>query len=232
MPSRQCCGIEREFNETVARRELEGYRRRGPAGTTRILIDALRRQGVGGRSLLDVGGGVGVIQHELVAAGVSRVTSVDASPAYLEAQRVEAQQRGYADRAVYLAGDFVAVAPDVPDSDIVTLDRVICCYDDMPALVGASAARANRLYGIVVPRATWWNAAGIRLANVVVRLRRSAFRAFLHPPAAIEALLAARGLRRQYLRDTFIWRIAIYARVVPENSSSIVREKVGATHGL
>jgi len=218
MPSRQCCGIEKEFNETVARREMKGYRRRGAAGTTRILIEALKRQGIGGRTLLDVGGGVGVIQHELVAAGVSRLTSVDASPAYLEAQRAEARQRGYVDRAAYLSGDFVAVAPDLPDSDIVTLDRVICCYDDMPALVGASAARAKQLYGIVVPRATWWNAAGIRLVNIVMRLRRSAFRAFLHSPAAIEALLTARGLRRQFLRNTFIWRVALYVRVAGETS--------------
>lgn len=208
----QCEGIEREFNERVARRELARYRRRGPTGTTRILITALTQAGVEGRTLLDIGGGVGVIQHELVRAGASRITSVDASPAYLAAQRAEAARHGYAERAAHLAGDFVAMASAVSESDIVTLDRVICCYHDMPSLVDLSAARARRLYGIVVPRATRWNTLGIALINVVMRLRRSAFRSFLHPPEAIEAILRGYGFQRQYLRDTFVWRVAVYVR--------------------
>lgn len=212
MPCGQCEGIEQEFNEAVARRELAQYRRRGPTGTTRILIESLQRAGVAERSLLDIGGGVGVIQHELAGRGVSGVTGVDASPAYLAAQQAEAARRGYADRAVHLAGDFVAVAPQVAESDIVTLDRVICCYHDMPSLVSLSAARARRLYGIVIPRATWWNTLGIKVINVVMRLRRSSFRSFLHSPEAIEAILRDRGFRRQSLHDTFIWRVAVYAR--------------------
>lgn len=177
-----------------------------------MLIEALKKEGVDGRALLDIGGGVGAIQHELVTAGASRVTSVDASPAYLAAQKTEATRRGYSDRGVYLVGDFVALAPAVPEGDLVTLDRVICCYHDMPSLVGLSAARARRLYGIVIPRATWWNALGIALLNAVMRLRRSSFRSFLHPPAEIETIIRGYGFRRQYLRDTVVWRVAVYGR--------------------
>ena len=43
------------------------------------------------------------------------------------------------------------VAARVPSADVVVLDKVICCYPDMPALVQASAAKARRLYAIVVP---------------------------------------------------------------------------------
>jgi len=209
----QCAGIEREFNASVAARELAAYRRRGAAGTTRVLIEMVRAQGVAGASLLDVGGGIGAIQHELAAAGAVSITSVDASSAYLAAQQAEAARRGYADRATYLHGDFVALAESVPASDIVTLDRVICCYPDLRALVGRSAARARRVYGAVYPRGTWWNAAGVALLNAVMRLRRSAFRGYLHPPQAIEALLGAAGFRLQSARETFIWRVAVFTRV-------------------
>lgn len=212
MQCRQCAGIEQEFNEAVARRELARYRRRGATGTTMMLIEALRQAGVSGRTLLDIGGGAGIIQHELASAGVSHVTSVDASPAYLEAQKAEAARRGYADRAEYLAGDFVALAAQVPASDVVTLDRVICCYPDMASLVGASASRARRLYGIVIPKDRWWNALGIRFVNFLMRLRRSPFRTFLHPPAEVEAIISGLGLRRQYLQETLIWRVAVFAR--------------------
>ena len=208
----QCEGIEKEFNAKVAARELAAYRRRGVGGTTKILIDLLRGHAVTGATLLDVGGGIGAIQHELAGAGPGEVTSVDASPAYLEAQRAEAVRRGYADRVTYLGGDFVAMADGVPARDIVTLDRVICCYPDMPALVRSSAMRARHLYGAVYPRATWWNAAGIRVANAVLRLRRSSFRVYLHAPERIDAMVASCGLRRAAVRDTVLWRIAVYTR--------------------
>src|SRR3990170_69781 len=97
----------------------------------------------------------------LARAGVGRIASVDASSSYLAAQRAEAERLGYAPRASYLSGDFVTLADHIPDSDIVTLDRVICCYPDMRSLVSLSAARARRLCGIVYPRGTWWNAVGV-----------------------------------------------------------------------
>ncbi|HET6947112.1 MAG TPA: class I SAM-dependent methyltransferase [bacterium] len=208
----QCAGIEKEFNSKVASWELARYRRRGARGTTRTLLDLLRGTPVAGATLLDVGGGVGVIQHELVAAGVARITSVDAAGAYLAAQKAEAARRGYADRVTHLQGDFAALGAQIPDHDIVTLDRVICCYPDMHALVDVSAARARRLYGAVYPRGTWWNRVGIRLFNAVMWVRRSPFRSYVHPPAEIERLLAAHGLRRTAARKTFIWQVAVYAR--------------------
>ena len=49
---------------------------------------------VGGATLLDIGGGVGAIRHELLAAGATSVTSVDASGPYLDAARSESKRRG------------------------------------------------------------------------------------------------------------------------------------------
>jgi 2-polyprenyl-3-methyl-5-hydroxy-6-metoxy-1,4-benzoquinol methylase len=207
----QCAGIEREFNARVAARELSVYRGRGPRGTTKLLIDLLREGPVKGATLLDIGGGIGAIQHEL-APTAGRIISVEASSAYLQAQQAEAARRGYSDRAAYLAGDFVALAGSVPNGDIVTLDRVICCYHDMPSLVTLSADRARRLFGAVFPRHTWWNAVGVALLNMVSWLRRSSFRTFLHPPERIDELLRAAGLRQRTVRDTLFWRVAVYTR--------------------
>ncbi len=208
----QCAGIEREFNSRVAARELSRYRRRGATGTTRILLDALHVVEVEGQTLLDIGGGAGAIQHELARAGIARIMSVDASPSYLDAQRTEAERLGYAGRASYLSGDFVTLAVDVADSDIVTLDRVICCYPDMNSLVGLSASRTRRLYGVVYPRGTWWNAVSFVVMNLVMRLRRSPFRGYLHPPAKVDALIRDHGLQLRFLRETFLWTVAVYTR--------------------
>lgn len=103
-------------------------------------------------SLLDIGGGIGVIQHELRAAGVTGITGVDASRAYLAMAREEAERRGYAGDARYVYGDFVALADGIAPADIVTLDRVVCCYPDMAALMDSAAAKAGRFLGLVYPR--------------------------------------------------------------------------------
>src|SRR5687768_139711 len=45
--------------------------------------------------------------------------------------------------------DLVSVAEAEAPADVVTLDRVICCYHDMVDLVTPSAETAPRLYGAV-----------------------------------------------------------------------------------
>jgi len=167
---------------------------------------------VAGKSLLDIGGGVGVIPHELMRAGVTQVTSVEASTAYLAAAREEAERRGYAERATAHYGDFVALAATISDADIVTLDRVICCYPDMERLVAASAGRARQLYGIVIPRDTWWMRIAIGLQSLPYRLHRASFRIYLHRTRAIEAGIRRAGLERRATRTTLMWDVRIYGR--------------------
>jgi magnesium-protoporphyrin O-methyltransferase len=207
----QCQGIEAEFNPNVVRRKLSDYRRNGPARTTQLLIDALVAQGVDGLTLLDIGGGVGAIQHAVLAAGATRASVVEASAAYASAARTEAERRGLADRIAIAHGDFVSLAAAVEPADVVTLDRVICCYPNMPALVGLSAERARRLYGLVYPRDVAWVRLGLMLVNAYYWLRRSPFRVFAHPTAAVEAQLQSHGLTRRFHATTMVWQVAVFA---------------------
>ena len=215
MASCQCQGIEDEFGEREARAQLRRYRRRGASGTTRELIEVLVRMGVEGCTVLDIGGGVGAVQHGLLAAGATRARSVDASRAYDEIARQEAARRGLSDRIESSHGDFVELAASIPPADVVTLDRVICCYPDMQGLVAASAARTRRLYGVVYPRDRWWLRPLFTLGNLVLRLRRSSFRIFLHPTREVHALLAAHGLRPAFRRNHGLWQVAVFRAVGP-----------------
>jgi magnesium-protoporphyrin O-methyltransferase len=210
MPCRQCQGIEHEFGEREARAQLRRYRRRGPPGTTLELIEVLVGMGVEGSTVLDIGGGVGAVQHGLLAAGASRARSVDASRAYHEIALQEAARRGLTARIESSHGDFVALAESIPPAEVVTLDRVICCYHDMRALVTASAARTRRLYGMVYPRDVWWLRPAVGLGNLILRLQRSSFRIFLHPTRQVEALLAAQGLRPAFRRFHGMWQVAVF----------------------
>jgi len=208
----QCKGIETLFNQKEAENKLKAYRKDGPAKTTRMLIEALQAEGIEGTTLLDIGGGVGAIQYELLRAGVDKATAVDASTAYLRAAREEGEQQGVADRISYHHGNFVDLAPQTAPADIVTLDRVICCYHDMQALVGLSAAKASRLYGLVYPRDTWWLRIAIRAANMYFRVVRNPFRTFVHPTQEVDALVRGKGFEQHFYKESGLWQVVVYAR--------------------
>jgi 2-polyprenyl-3-methyl-5-hydroxy-6-metoxy-1,4-benzoquinol methylase len=207
----QCQGIEELFSQQYVNKELSRYRAKGPDKTTRMLTEAIKMMGIEGLTLLDIGGGLGAIQHELLDSGVDQVTHVEASTAYIVAAKAEAQRRGYSERTSYHHGNFVDLASNILPADIVTLNRVICCYPDLEKLVSLSAARARKLYGLVYPRDTWWVKIALALQNFYFRLRGSPFRTFAHPSKAVEAILGNSGLKRQFYRQTIVWQVVVYA---------------------
>jgi magnesium-protoporphyrin O-methyltransferase len=177
-----------------------------------LLLDALKAEDVRGASVLDVGAGIGVVQNELLAEGARSATHVDATTANIRAAKEEATRQGHTDRVTFLQGDFVALAPEIPKADIVTLDRVICCYPDMEQLISASASRSGRLYGAVFPRERWFSKLIIALENTFRRVRGSGFRSYIHPVRAIDQAIRRQGLSLRATRDTLVWRVVVYSR--------------------
>jgi magnesium-protoporphyrin O-methyltransferase len=210
-----CVDAEGLFSERIAKRELRHYRKKGPRLTTRLLLRAIGRPRDRAMTLLDIGGGVGAIPHELLAAGLARAVLVDASAAYLEIAGKEAIRRGHGERFRHYHGDFVDLAGALEPADIVTLDRVLCCYPDMERLVEASAAKARHIYGLVYPRDRWITRIGMALVNLLLRLRGGAFRTYVHSTVAVEAAVQRCGLERRFHGHTFLWQIVIYARNEP-----------------
>ena len=210
--SRQCQGIEEIFNDSMAEGDLENYLKNGPSKDTGRLLDAIRERLPQGFSLLDIGGGVGAIQHELAAAGAEAIINVDASPAYSQVAQAEAARRGYAERASYHIGDFAQMGSELQQVDVVTLDRVICCYDDMPSLVQAAVERARRVMGLVYPRDAWYIRFGVALANLVMTVLRRRFRIYAHPTQEVERIIKAAGFARSFYHSGFFWQVAVYEK--------------------
>ena len=111
-----------------------------------------------------------------------------------------------------MLGDFVSLAGTVPDADVVTLDRVVCCYPDVEALLGAAAARTRRLLAFTYPRDLWPVRAVNRLQNFWRRLKGSEFRTFIHPPQRMRAVLEATGLVHAARCGTLAWTLDLYRR--------------------
>jgi hypothetical protein len=214
MPEREpcTCGCVNTFSTQDAERDLAAYRREGAGAATKALIDAIRSEGVEGASLLDVGGGIGAIQLELLSAGLDSVEAIDASEAYVTLARAEAARRGFADRATHRYGTLAELADAVGPADIVTLDKVVCCNADLPQLLGDVVLRARRMIGLVYPRDRWWNgiaAAGLAAWN---RVTRDPTRWYVHPDTEVDGILRSAGFERREVDRTFIWQVALYVR--------------------
>jgi SAM-dependent methyltransferase len=211
-----CCpaDLETGFDERIAARDLEAYQRDGLPADQRKLLAALVAGGVEGRTILDIGGGIGAIHHEILRAGARSVTDVDGSTAYLHAAQQEAQRQGDLDRISYRHGDFVTLAGGIDPADAVILLRVLCCYPDMSALVRASVAKARTWYGLIYPRSTWWLRAAAAVYDVLRPLTGPASGpGHVHPERDIDAAIRAEGFTPVVTDATWFWRIALYRRV-------------------
>ncbi len=199
------------FDRKTAREELRKYRRDGPPSkSSELLINALKTLDLEGGRLLDVGGGIGMIPFELLSDGLSTATMVEASAAYLEVAENEARRRGYGDRTTFEYGDFVDLAPDLPEADLVTLDRVFCCYPHLHELVKASASKAGRWYGVTYPKERWYNKVIEKMAGVYCWVRDMDFRMHVHH--GVEDAIREQGFTPFYQVETIVWRVALYER--------------------
>jgi len=200
------------FDAAHAERDRKRYQRDGPDRTTRLLLDLIRPYAGRGSTVLDIGGGIGVIDHELLREGAGHAVLVDASPASLAVARQLAREKNGLDRIDLVEGDFVRLAPEIDAADVVTLDRVVCCYPDVDGLVGRAAERTRTVLGLVLPRDRWLIRVGLRIQNLWFRLRGKAYRAYAHPNRRVDERAAAAGLRPRAEASTFAWRVVVYDR--------------------
>jgi len=104
------------------------------------------------------------------------------------------------------------IAGTLPDADVVTLDRVVCCYPDAKALLGVAAARTRQVLAFTYPRDRWYVRTMFALGNFWLRLTGKKFRAFVHAPDGMRAVLEAAGLVRATRRETLVWTLDLYRR--------------------
>jgi Methyltransferase domain len=212
MSSCHCDATDRHFTPARAQEELASYRRRGPTGTARLMLDSLDEIGVSAETLLDVGAGIGVLHHELLGGRVRRAVHLEAAAAYVEAAREESMRRGHDSRLQFLHGDFVELAPALSVADLVTLDRVVCCYPDLEPLVQQSAAKARRYYALSFPHDRWYVRMHTWWQNERRRRARNPFRTFVHSVARIRALVQAAGFDIRRSRRNLVWEVLVCAR--------------------
>jgi SAM-dependent methyltransferase len=211
-----CCrpprGYEKLFGRRAARRDAKRYRRKGLDDAAERIVDFLRGRGVTGLRILDIGGGIGTLGVELVKAGAERAVDLELSPDYEAAARELWQEAGVADRIDFRVGDVAAGGEDIGPADAVVMHRVVCCYPEPEALVGAAADRARRYLVMSFPRERPLIRVGVAAVNLVGRLLRWEYRSYVHPVAEILASAERRGLRPAFTWRGTIWQLAALER--------------------
>jgi len=212
-----CCSpferaADQHFNQKKAAEELGRYRTEGPGPTTRLLQDGIAESGALKGTLLDIGSGVGSLTFGLLERGITRAVAVDASSAFIDAAREEADRLGRADAVRFVHADFVSVASQLPAASIVTLDRVVCCYPSSESLLRAALRHADECLALSYPRDVWYVHLGILFENVQRWLKRNSFRTFIHPIAMMEQIIREAGFELSSRRKTWMWSADVYVR--------------------
>jgi magnesium-protoporphyrin O-methyltransferase len=209
----RCC-----FDDWVDSWSDKATKKPTAAKVTASLLDAITEAGIADRTVLDVGCGIGDLAIEVVARGAVSGIGFDLSAKAIEEARKLAIARGVGDRMRFEVGDGAKL--DLPEADIVVINRVVCCYPDTENLLERTLGAARSVYAITAPISDgtvgvynrvlnrWWNA--------WYRLRRkkfAGFRTFIHDLDRIDERISAAGFRRvRHERRRIVWDLAVYAR--------------------
>lgn len=186
------------------------YRRMGPDAMQRNMLEQLEAMGLSGRTLLDIGCGVGVLHQALLERGAERALGIDLAPKMLDYARERARAVALEGKVEYRLGDFVEMEAELDPADLTLLDKVVCCYPDAESMLETAARHTRVALALVYPRRHWLGLLSNRVWNLAYRVLGSDFRSYVHDPGAVHRWLEGCGLRRVFSRDNLMWHTQVY----------------------
>ena len=167
--------------------------------------------------MLDVGCGSGDLALAAVARGADEATGFDLGPGAIREARSLASERGLSERTHFEIGDGAEIA--LPRADVVSLNRVLCCYPHVDALLANTLDAAGSVYGFTAPydrgAIGLANRISVKVGNVWYRIRAKkfrGFRAFVHDLRAVDRRIRAAGFEPVRRERRGLWDLAVYAR--------------------
>lgn len=219
-----CCtpaGYRTIFGPKAVDRDVRRYVRKGLLPSARWVFERLRAAPLEGRSVLEIGGGIGDLQIELLQAGAAHATNIELITTYETAAGALIAGRGLHERIDRRIGDFALDADTAPTADIVVMHRVVCCYPDPDALVAAACEHSTGRLAITVPRESWWVKLGFAAMNAWLRLRRIGFRGYVHPVERMTAVAAIQGFHLTHEQRGRVWTSMILGRSRPPRQPAV-----------
>ena len=203
------------FDEKFARKTLRRYRKKGLDPIERGMVASVAAAERNGGRVLELGGGIGAVQAELIVAGADRGEVVELLSAYEPYAREVARDKHIEDRTTFRVADVLDAPNPVVPADVVVLNRVVCCTPDGVRLTAVAARLANRVVLLSYPRDRFVIRVGMTLVNTAMRVLGRSFRVFLHPTSALFAAARDEGFQTAETGRTFVWEYTTLRREVP-----------------
>lgn len=212
-----CCRsalCEEMFTAREARKVLRRYRKKGLSKFDRQMVASVPTDTLDGARVLEIGGGIGTIQAELLAGGADRGEIIELVSAYEPYAQELARDKGIENRSTFRIADVLEGPETIAPADVVILNRVVCCSPDGVRLTGAAARLADRMLLLSYPRDRVLVRIGGRMLNFVLWIMKRSFRVFLHPRESLYAAAQAEGFVIAETGQAFAWEFAAFRRTV------------------
>ncbi|MEF3404851.1 methyltransferase domain-containing protein [Agromyces sp. CCNWLW203] len=207
------CGFDDVFGARFAAKLARHYQRHGLTDSERRVIDLISALGVEGRSIMEIGGGIGAMQIELLARGAASTVNLELSDSYERDAADLIRLHGLESAVTRIVGIDLAVSGhDIAPTDFVVLHRVVCCYPDFTHLLGAAAAHARLAVVFTYPSRSWAARALVRVENAWMAMRGSRYRGFIHSPEAMIDVLRRSGMVVSDHDRVGNWNVAVAVR--------------------
>ncbi len=167
---------------------------------------------VAGARVLDIGGGIGAVQAELLRAGADRGEVVELVGAYRRFAGQLAAELGMSDRSTFRIHDVLSDPSGVQPADVVVLNRVVCCAPEGVDLLGVAARLTRQVLLAQFPRDTRAVRAGARTLNLCCRVFGRSYRVHLHPRPLLVRAAEDAGLRLEAHGRGRLWEFVTFHR--------------------
>ncbi len=210
--------IAREFDEDACD-FCNRYKSTGLSRSSKKLLEFIHEEGVHGRSVADLGCGAGGFSIELLKDGAESSVGFDLSPNMIQSASQLAQASGLESRARFQVGNAATV--EIPSSDIVVMDKILCCFSDWKPLLKNAMATGGSIIGFIVPRDEGIAKPCFRLGVHIVNFfqkRRGRILFYLHPLRLVDETLRDSGFIRRKKQGSRFWLIFLYSRPLPSKA--------------
>jgi magnesium-protoporphyrin O-methyltransferase len=205
--------ISREFDGDACD-FCERYKNNGLSRSSELLLKFILDRNAQDKAVLDLGCGAGGLSIELLKHGAQNVVGFDLSPRMIVAATELAQASGFEGRAKFQEGNAATI--ELPKSDIVVMDKVLCCYSEWRPLLKNAMEAGRVMIGFTVPRDEGITKLPFRLALKIANYfqkKRGGVLFYLHPLGTIDKTLRESGFNLHRKRGSRFWLVFLYSRV-------------------
>lgn len=207
-----CCGADMFFDKKTANKKYKAYLKKGPARVTAKIISQLMTHTIEGKSMVDIGGGIGALQWWFLENGGSKTVDIDASSGYLKQAKDHAKSKGWDSSSEFLLGDCMEVYPQIEATDYITLDKVVCCYPNYKEILEATCDKATTAVSLSYPMDGFLSEIIRKMGDFFMSFKDNPFRPFIHPVKDIRLVFEQKGFKRVAHNLAFPWHVETYKR--------------------